>query len=208
MDRFSCTIRSLPPTSLRRETAAAHPDVQVRLARPASGRWGTALIAGRDFTWDDVLRQADGGDGVARAWRANSGAPPAAALGKQIRESNSRTWREVVGVVSDERDDGVDQKAPAAAIWPMLMTKFEGDDLSVRRTMSYVDSQPAGRHHRVHQRSRPRRVVHQSEPAAGEREDDSMRSSASRWRGHRSRSSCWRSRGRWRCCWASPASTA
>jgi ABC-type antimicrobial peptide transport system permease subunit len=63
---------------------------------------------------------------------------PSAALGKQIRESNSSDWREVVGVVSDERDEGVDKKAPTIAFFPMMMTKFEGDDPSVRRTMSYM----------------------------------------------------------------------
>ena len=36
---------------------------------------------------------------------------PAAAIGKRIRQSLTAPWREVVGVVSDERDDGVNQKA-------------------------------------------------------------------------------------------------
>ena len=36
----------------------------------------------------------------------------------------------------------MDKKAPAVAIWPMLMTKFEGDDPSVRRTMSYIIRSP------------------------------------------------------------------
>ena len=105
---------------------------------------GNRLIAGRDFTWEDAYDKrpvAMVSENLARElWGS-----PAAALGKQIRESMTLRWREVVGVVGDERDDGVDKKAPAMAFWPMLMTKFEGDDPSVRRTMSYIDSQPAGR---------------------------------------------------------------
>jgi predicted permease len=102
---------------------------------------GNRVIAGRDFVWEDAYDKrtvAMVSESLARElWGS-----PAAALGKQIRESNSSAWREVVGVVSDERDDGVDKKAPAVAIWPMLMTKFEGDDPSVRRTMSYIIRSP------------------------------------------------------------------
>src|SRR6266487_1010315 len=98
---------------------------------------GNRLIAGRDFVWEDAYdkrKVALVSENLARElWGS-----PSAALGKQIRESNSSDWREVVGVVSDERDEGVDKKAPTAALFPMLMTKFEGDDPSVRRTMSYM----------------------------------------------------------------------
>ncbi len=63
---------------------------------------------------------------------------PAAALGKRIRESMKSTWREVIGVVSDEREDGVDHEAPAIAIFPTLMDDFEGNRPFVRRTLAYV----------------------------------------------------------------------
>jgi ABC-type antimicrobial peptide transport system permease subunit len=36
----------------------------------------------------------------------------------------------------------VDKKAPAFAGWPMLMSKFEGDDPFVRRTMAYMIRSP------------------------------------------------------------------
>jgi putative ABC transport system permease protein len=102
---------------------------------------GNRLIAGRDFVWEDAYdkrKVAMVSDNLARElWGS-----PAAALGKQIRESNSSDWREVVGVVADERDEGVDKKAPSTAFFPMLMTKFEGDDPSVRRTMSYMVRSP------------------------------------------------------------------
>jgi len=102
---------------------------------------GNRLVAGRDFAWEDAYDKrtvAMVSENLARElWGS-----PSAALGKQIRENNNSAWREVVGVVGDERDEGVDKKAPAIAFWPMLMTKFEGDDPSVRRTMSYMIRSP------------------------------------------------------------------
>ena len=37
------------------------------------------------------------------------------------RRSLSDPWREIVGVVGDVYDDGVQQKAPAFAYWPAMM---------------------------------------------------------------------------------------
>jgi putative ABC transport system permease protein len=102
---------------------------------------GNTLVAGRDFTWEDAYdkrRVALVSENLARElWKE-----PAAAIGKRIRESMDADWREVVGVVGDERDEGVDKKAPAIAYWPMLMSKFEGDDPFVRRTMAYMIRSP------------------------------------------------------------------
>ena len=102
---------------------------------------GNALVAGRDFTWEDaygsrpvVLVSENLGREL---WKE-----PAAAIGKQIRENNNSAWREVVGVVADERDDGIEKPAPGAVFWPMLMTKFEdggeAGGVSVRRSMAYM----------------------------------------------------------------------
>src|SRR3954469_24018562 len=102
---------------------------------------GNPLVAGRDFTWEDAYgkrRVALVSENLARElWQE-----PSAAIGKQIRENSSSPWREVVGVVADERDEGVDKKAPATAFWPILMDKFEGDDIQVRRTLTYMVRSP------------------------------------------------------------------
>ena len=86
---------------------------------------GNTLVAGRDFTWEDVYGKrpvAMVSENLARElWKE-----PSAALGKRIRESNASAWREVVGVVGDERDEGMDKKAPAIAFWPMLMDQLRG----------------------------------------------------------------------------------
>jgi predicted permease len=100
---------------------------------------GVTLVAGRDLTWADAYDKhavAMVSDSLARElW-----GQPAAALGKRIRENNNGAWREVVGVVGDVRDEGLDKKAPTSVYWPMLMTRFEADEngVSVRRTMNYV----------------------------------------------------------------------
>ena len=49
-------------------------------------------------------------------------------------------WREVVGVVGDMRDDGLNKKAATAAYWPVLMKSFTpgAQDVFVQRGLTYV----------------------------------------------------------------------
>jgi ABC-type antimicrobial peptide transport system permease subunit len=48
-------------------------------------------------------------------------------------------WREVIGVVADLRDDGIDQKAPTIAYWPLLVKNFEAyGPASAVRGLVYV----------------------------------------------------------------------
>jgi len=51
---------------------------------------------------------------------------PAAALGKQVRDNANSPWREIVGVVADVYDNGMQEKAPSFAYWPALMDNFWG----------------------------------------------------------------------------------
>jgi putative ABC transport system permease protein len=101
---------------------------------------GGSLVAGRDFTWAEVydLRPvAMVSENLARElW-----GQPAAAIGKRIRPYPQGVWREVVGVLSDMRDDGLHQKAPTVAYWPLLMVDFTPtpDNRNfVQRGVSYV----------------------------------------------------------------------
>src|SRR5205085_11318933 len=79
---------------------------------------GSRLIAGREPTWTEIYNRipvAMVSDNMARElWK-----DPSKALGKRIR-SMSSGWRQVIGVVADLRDDGIDQKAPSIVYWPML----------------------------------------------------------------------------------------
>ena len=107
----------------RRRSAAAA--LQLRVAGILHTA-GTRLVAGRDFTWADmygVRPMVIVSEGLAReSW----GSPPAA-IGKRFREFSSMPWHEVVGVVQDVRENGVDQVAPATVYWPSI------DDATHRR---------------------------------------------------------------------------
>ena len=98
---------------------------------------GNALLAGRDFTWTDIYetrRVVLVSEALARElWR-----DPAAALGKQVRENPKAPWREVVGVVGNERDDGADHKATAIVYWPMMLRDFWGQPLIVQRGQAFA----------------------------------------------------------------------
>jgi hypothetical protein len=93
---------------------------------------GTPLIAGRDFTWTDVYEKrhvAMVSENLAREMWGS----PSAALGKQVRSGLNDAWREIVGVVADVYDNGVEQKAPAFAYWPAMLDHFELETLRVTR---------------------------------------------------------------------------
>jgi predicted permease len=85
---------------------------------------GTRVIAGRDFTWTDLYekrRVAIVSQNLAREWWGD----PSAALGKRIREGGAvDPWREIVGVVENVYDDGVQVKPPGFAYWPALMDRY------------------------------------------------------------------------------------
>jgi predicted lysophospholipase L1 biosynthesis ABC-type transport system permease subunit len=63
---------------------------------------------------------------------------PAAALGKRIRVAPVDAWREVIGVVGDVYDNGVHQAAPTIVYWPTMMTKFQGRERIVSRSLTFV----------------------------------------------------------------------
>jgi putative ABC transport system permease protein len=98
---------------------------------------GNPLLAGRDVTWTDIYEARPVvlmSENLARElWRE-----PAAAVGKRVRENPKAPWREVIGVVGDERDDGVDQKAPGIVYWPLHVRNFWGQPTSVRRTVAFA----------------------------------------------------------------------
>ena len=98
---------------------------------------GNRLIAGRDFTWADTYQRrpvAMLSENLARELWGD----PRIAIGKQITANPKDPWREVIGVVNDEREDGVQEKAPAAAYYPLLMNDFEGNAVAVQPTVSYI----------------------------------------------------------------------
>jgi predicted permease len=89
---------------------------------------GTPLLAGRDFTWSDLYNMVPVAIVSEKFARANWG-DPARALGKQIRQSQQGDWKEVVGVVGDVRQDGVDKEAPTYVYWPILVANIAGAEV-------------------------------------------------------------------------------
>jgi predicted permease len=107
---------------------------------------GTPLVAGRDFTWTDAYEKrpvAMVSDNLARELWGN----PRNAIGKQVRETLTAPWHEVIGVVSDLYDDGVQVKPPTIVYWPLMVDNFEGNEVQIQRTLAYiVRSKRAGSH--------------------------------------------------------------
>jgi predicted permease len=104
------------------------------------GTVGIPLVTGRDFTWAEIYQKvpvALVSENFAREYWGG----PAQALGKHVRVGTKDDWREVVGVVGDMHDDGMNKDAPTIAYWPILMSHFEnGDDKddNVRRWVVFA----------------------------------------------------------------------
>ena len=95
---------------------------------------GTRLVAGRDFTWsevDSIRPVVMISENLAREiWGT-----PSAAIGKHLREFKDMPWHEVVGVVQDVREKGVQDKAPEIVYWaPLVHNRFA----PVVRTATFV----------------------------------------------------------------------
>jgi predicted permease len=79
----------------------------------------TRVVAGREITWTDVygLRPVvTVSENLARElWGS-----PAAAVGKHLRQRPEMPWHEVIGVVQDVRENGLNQPPPAIVYWPSM----------------------------------------------------------------------------------------
>ena len=105
---------------------------------------GTPLVAGRDLTWSDIYNKvpvAIVSEKLARDYWHN----PADALGKEIRVTTKDDWREVVGVVGNIHDDGMEKEPPSSVYWPILAARFENNDVEVSRYVAFsIRSRRAG----------------------------------------------------------------
>ncbi|MDE3179045.1 MAG: ABC transporter permease [Acidobacteriota bacterium] len=102
---------------------------------------GTPLVAGREITWTDIYNKlpvALISENLAREYWHN----PSKALGERIRVGSTDDWREIVGVVADVHDDGLNKPAPAVVYWPFVMKHFYNQELFVRRNTAFVLRSP------------------------------------------------------------------
>jgi len=86
---------------------------------------GTRIVAGRELTWTEVYGLRPMvliSENLARElWGT-----PSAAIGKHLREFESMPWSEVIGVVQDVRQNGVQEKAPEIVYWAPLVGNPDG----------------------------------------------------------------------------------
>jgi putative ABC transport system permease protein len=98
---------------------------------------GNPLIVGRTLTWADSFDQVPVvvvSESLAREyWKE-----PAAALGRRVRNSPDDPWRTIVGVVGDERDEGLAKPPTPIVYWPLLMKKFWSEPVRVQRSVTYA----------------------------------------------------------------------
>jgi predicted permease len=95
---------------------------------------GTRLVAGREMNWSEVYALRPVvlvSENLARdIWGT-----PSAAIGKHLRESPSQPWNEVIGVVQDVYEKGVQERAPETVYWPVL---FQSRYAPPARTVTFI----------------------------------------------------------------------
>jgi predicted permease len=102
---------------------------------------GTRLVAGREMTWSEVyaLRPVVM---VSENLAREMWGTPSAAIGKYLREYSNMPWHEVIGVIQDVREKGLQEKAPEIVYWPPLaQNRFAP---AVRTTTFVIRSERAG----------------------------------------------------------------
>lgn len=102
---------------------------------------GVPFIAGRDLTWADIYNMRPVvlvSENMARDYWGS----PANAPGKRIRTGPKDDWFEIVGVVGDVRDDGLNQDAPTSVHWPILMKHFFDQSPMLHRDLAFTIRSP------------------------------------------------------------------
>lgn len=131
---------------------------------------GTRMMAGRELTWIDVYDQRPVAMVSANLARELWGSP-SAAIGKRLREFPGTPWKEVIGVVEDVHENGVEKKAPETVFWPTFTTNLFGPSpLDALRTVTFaVRSDRTGTQGFLNQVRQAVWSVNSSLPVASER---------------------------------------
>ena len=99
---------------------------------------GTRLLAGREITWSEIYGLVPVvmvSENLAREMWGS----PSAAIGKHVREFPMMPWHEVVGVIQDVREKGMQDTPPEIVYWPSLGTNLYGPGpLGAVRTVTFV----------------------------------------------------------------------
>jgi predicted permease len=97
------------------------------------------VLAGRTITWEDIHNRAPVAilsESLAREYFDS----PQEAIGHRVAaQPNPPHWHEIVGVVADVREDGVDTDPPLLVYWPQVTLAFwEGNDPDAIQTWRYM----------------------------------------------------------------------
>jgi predicted permease len=99
---------------------------------------GTRIMAGREISWTEIYDHRPVvllSESLAREYWGT----PAAAVGKRIRQYPSMPWHEVIGVVQDVSENGVDKKMPEIVYWPPIGADIFGPSpVNAIRTVTFV----------------------------------------------------------------------
>ena len=98
---------------------------------------GNRVLAGRTITWNDIHTRAHVAM-VNEKFAREYWKDPTAALGRRIKVAPANPWRTIVGIVGDERDDGLARPAPATVYWPMLQEQIWDMKVAVQRSLGYA----------------------------------------------------------------------
>jgi predicted permease len=100
---------------------------------------GTRIVAGRDSTWTDLYGTRPYvmiSENLARELWGD----PRRAIGKRISASLPKSpWFEVIGVVEDVRENGVQEPAPAIVYWPSFRPGiYGGGRMDIERAVTFA----------------------------------------------------------------------
>ena len=105
---------------------------------------GTRLVAGRDITWTEIYGHRPVillSENLAREMWGSA----AAAIGKRAREFGAAPWSEVIGVVQDVYENGVQERAPEIVYWPLWVNgMFSSSPGALREGIFVIRSNRAG----------------------------------------------------------------
>jgi predicted permease len=102
---------------------------------------GIPLVAGRDFTWNEIFARVPVGmvsENFAREYWGSA----QNAIGKRIRVTTKDDWRQIVGVIGNVHWEGLDKDAPSVVYWPTFLSHFESSDSNLRRSIKFVIRTP------------------------------------------------------------------
>jgi predicted permease len=125
------------------------------------------LLAGRDFTWTEVYDRRPVAI-VSQNMAREIWGPPSTAIGKRIRVGRVGPWTEVIGVVGDVHDSGVDQPPPATVYWRAGVHGGVGPiPTIINRDMTFALRSPrAGTEEFVRQMNQAVWAVNKNQPVA------------------------------------------